>query len=311
MNILISFNDKYVQHAGVMLTSMFENNKQEMFNIYVLYVTLSKENMNTLTKLVERYCNKIHFLQVNIRNYNFPNLEHHYISVETYLRLFLGEELPACVKRIIYIDVDTCVVGSLQELWQENLEGKVIGAIEDSPLSERYTRLHIPVAGGYFNAGVQLIDVNKWREERFTEKSLKYLQEHPDRIVFHDQDILNVIAQDKWKRISFKWNLLISFYNFKPAVEPELKGELYQAMKDSRIVHFSGGVKPWMAWEKHPYHKSYYKYLALTPWRDYRPSLSSQWKAYKFPRNILSVTGLDRVIFGVYRYFNKRQQAIL
>ena len=29
MNILISFNDKYVQHAGVMLTSIFENNKQE------------------------------------------------------------------------------------------------------------------------------------------------------------------------------------------------------------------------------------------------------------------------------------------
>ena len=94
--------------------------------------------------------------------------------------------------------------------------------------------------------------------------------------------------------------MLNTFFFRHPVVDSQFLNELEENKRDARIAHFSGGVKPWMAWEKHPYHKEYYRYLGYTPWKGYKPSLSQQWKAYKFPRNILNITSIDKLIFKLY-----------
>lgn len=305
INILLSFNDAYVQHAAVMLCSIFENNKSDIFDIYVMYTGLRPDLMAKLRIFVEDYGNKITYIKVDIANIELPNLEHHYISKEAYLRVFLGDYIPADVNRLIYLDVDTSVIGNIEDLWREDLEGKVIGAIEDSPNDERYARLGLSRDNGYFNTGVQLIDVSLWRKYNFTKEALDFIRNHPDKIIQHDQDVMNVVAQERWKRISFKWNMLNSFFFSPPLVESKYAAELEKAKKDPRIVHFSGGVKPWMAWEKHPYYKEYYKYLELTPWKGFKPSITSRWNAYKFPRNLLTILSLDQLFFGIKRFFEK------
>jgi lipopolysaccharide biosynthesis glycosyltransferase len=39
----------------------------------------------------------------------------------------------------------------------------------------------------------------------------------------------------------------------------------------ARIVHFNGASKPWSYFSRHPRRADYYKYLELTPWRDFTP----------------------------------------
>lgn len=301
INIVCNINDAYVQHCGVMLCSLFMNNKDEHFKVHILHFSISKQSQSILADFVRSFGNEIYFYQVGKLGFELPNLNGHYISAETYLRLLITDYVPNEINKILYLDVDMAVMGSIRELIDTNMENFLLGAIQDSPNQLRQERLNIPQENGYFNAGVLLLNLAYWREHHITEKSIAFIKEHPEKIRQHDQDVLNVVSEGHWKRIPYKWNMMNTFFFRKPVVEEQHIEELVECKKDVRIAHFSGGVKPWMAWEKHPYHKEYYKYLAFTPWKGYKPSLAQQWKSYKFPRNILSVLHIDRILFYIYR----------
>lgn len=297
VDIVCNMNDAYVQHCGVMLCSLFMNNREEHFRIHILHFSISRQSQFVLTDFVRSFGNEIFFYPVADLDFELPNLKSHYISAETYLRLFITRYVPNDINKILYLDVDMIVLGSIRELFSTNLDGLLLGAIQDSPNPARQKRLEIPKENGYFNAGVLLLNLDYWREHHITEKSIAFIKEHPEKIRQHDQDVLNVVSEGHWKRIPFKWNMLNTFFFRHPVIDSQFLNELEKNKKDIRIAHYSGGVKPWMAWEKHPYHKEYYKYLAYTPWKGYTPSLRQQWKAYKFPRNVLNILRIDRIIF--------------
>ena len=75
------------------------------------------------------------------------------------------------------------MLGNLSALWKTDLDGKVLGAVEDT-LSPRLERRDpeldkVPRVARYFNAGVLLIDLERWRKEYVTERALHYLEMHP------------------------------------------------------------------------------------------------------------------------------------
>ena len=296
IDIVCNINEAYVQHCGVMLCSLFMNNKDIHFRVHILHFSISQQVQVELSEFVESLNGEISFYKVNKLEFELPNVQNHYISAETYLRLFISNYVPSYIEKVLYLDVDMVVLGKIDELVNTDLENCLLGAIEDSPNADRQKRLDLPDKYGYFNAGVLLLNLKYWREHQIMKKSISFIKRSPEKIRQHDQDVLNVVADGHWKRISFKWNMLNTFFFRRPVVEDKYLKEVEDCKRDVRIAHFSGGVKPWMAWEKHPYHKEYYKYIEYTPWRGYRPSLKQQWTAYKFPRNILRIIGIDKVL---------------
>lgn len=296
-NILLSFNNNYTQHACVLLASVFENNKCHSFHIHVIHRGLSEKNCKIINDFCTAYNAKVSFYYIDIKDYYFPNLESHYISVDTYLRLFIADYLDNSIDRILYLDVDMIVNGDLSELLNTDIGNVVLAAIEDAPVAERFVRLRLDSKLGYFNAGMLYINMVKWRKLDITKKSLEYLKKYPERILYHDQDVLNAIIKGQWKRIEFKWNMLDAFFWLPPLIQEKYTDELSACKQDVRIIHYTGGVKPWHAWTKNPYYHKYYEYLKFTPWKGYKPSLSSQWRAYKFPRNVLTILHIDRLIW--------------
>ena len=295
INVVCNINEAYVQHCGVMLCSLFMNNKNEHFIVHILHFSITEKSQSVLADFVKSFGNEIYFYKVKQLGFDLPNLKSHYISAEAYLRLLITRYVPNDIDKILYLDVDMIVLGCIRELFSTNLDGVLLGAIQDSPNPVRQERLDIPKENGYFNAGVMLLNLAYWRAQHITEKSIAFIKDHPEKIRQHDQDVLNVVSEGHWRRISFKWNMLNTFFFRHPVVDSQFLNELEENKRDARIAHFSGGVKPWMAWEKHPYHKEYYRYLEYTPWKGYKPSLRTQWKAYKFPRNILAILGIDKL----------------
>lgn len=300
IDIVCNINEAYVQHCGVMLCSLFMNNKDIHFRVHILHFSISQQAQVELSEFVESLNGEISFYKVNKLEFELPNVQNHYISAETYLRLFISNYVPSYIEKVLYLDVDMVVLGKIDELVNTDLENCLLGAIEDSPNADRQKRLELPDKYGYFNAGVLLLNLKYWREHQVMEKSISFIKRSSEKIRQHDQDVLNVVADGHWKRISFKWNMLNTFFFRHPVVEDKYLKEVEDCKRDVRIAHFSGGVKPWMAWEKHPYYKEYYKYLKYTPWRGYKPSLKQQWKAYKFPRNILRILGIDRMLVNFW-----------
>ncbi|MDB5537636.1 MAG: glycosyl transferase family 8 [Devosia sp.] len=171
----------------------------------------------------------------------FPTNRH--ISASTFGRLFIEQFVTAEDKRALYLDADILVLGSLEDLWRADLGDNTLGAVRDNfdndlkfgktPLPETKAA---PRVTDYFNAGVLLIDLARWRERRVVEKAFAYLQNNPNT-PFADQDALNVACDGEWNELGKHWN----------SVDFVEKINLARTPDDLRpgIVHFAARVKPW------------------------------------------------------------------
>lgn len=100
-----------------------------------------------------------------------------------YARSYIADILDPCIRRVIYLDSDVIVVDEIQTLWSIPLPGsKVIGAPEychanfnkyfndNFWLDARYPKVFEGKRPCYFNTGVMVMDLEKFREGRFRER---------------------------------------------------------------------------------------------------------------------------------------------
>ena len=180
-------------------------------------------------------------------------------SMAHYFRLLAPRVLPAHIKKILYLDSDVIVRGSLRELWNTDLSGHALAAVADAfwdPKAE-LPYLDMPEGAKYFNSGVILINLDYWRQNNVCERAIAFIRDNPTKVNYYDQDALNAILVDCWINLPAIWN---------------------QHILNPTIVHFIGDHKPWQWSAKHAYKVDYHRYRLKTPWRRYRlegkPNLS-------------------------------------
>ena len=171
-----------------------------------------------------------------------------------YERLLMPEILSDEVERFIYLDGDLLVLDDIAKLWRLELDGMILAAIQDlavpvvsSPMGlRRYRELGFSRRAPYFNAGVYVADVGRWKRQGITAAALAYLERHKSAINLMDQDALNAVVKNRWKRLDYRWNLTASLAgrsHYRPRdVDPD---RLAWAVADPAIIHFSGYLKPW------------------------------------------------------------------
>lgn len=208
------------------------------------------------------------------------------ISPATYLRLFVSDVLPADVDRAVYVDADAVVLDDLSKLAAVDLGGRTIGAARDmviadhghpySGLRERTDEPGRP----YFNAGVLVVDVVRWRRRRVGEAVLHYAREHGDS-GNHDQDALNAVLHDDWSTLDARWNVqgsLLLLHEHPPHSWRDLLAQRQRELLAAPgVVHFSGTIKPWQPSSRHPYAARWRRELRSSGW--YRPHERAAWGA--------------------------------
>ncbi len=268
MNIVCSIDNNYVQHCAVMLTSLFENNKDVQCNIYILSEGLLDNYIIELNKLVANYGSIMHYHQINSDLLkDFPIHEKDHLSIATYYRLLIPSILPKDELKAIYLDSDIIINYSLDELWNTDISNYALAAVDEMGCSKPdvFSRLQIDESYGYFNAGVLLINLEYWRKFDIMQQCFDYINNHSDKVVSHDQDILNAILFDKWKKISCIWNMIDGFLLYKPAfISEENYKYLSKHVKKARIVHYTCQPKPWEQKCLNPYRNKYIQYMNIT-----------------------------------------------
>lgn len=271
VNTLFCVNGKFLQHAAVCLASLLDNSPDLFFNVVVVARVGEEIDEEKLRRSLARFPNHA----LSFRKFVIPdslllplNPKAHY-TLDTYTRLWVGEFFPPEAERVLYLDADIVVVGSVAPLWNVDLGGALMGAV-DIPGSDRgVTRLHMRAEDGYFNAGVLVIDLRQWRATKAEEAVIDYIRTYPDRVLY-DQDALNACFFDRTKRLDYTWNVIRPFFR-EPLVLPLSRPEIEAIRRDARIIHFNGGSKPWSYFCDHPRRHEYEKYLRMTEWRDYVP----------------------------------------
>lgn len=286
MTIVIASDNNFVPHLAALIESIKDSTPlQQKFQICVLDGGISQKNRTLLGRQFHRkptHSGKIYFLDCS---HLYTDVDvHMHFSTSTFYRIDLGRILPKH-SRAIYIDCDTIVQGDLSQLWNMNLESKVIAAAPDL-IMKNFVRNKTPAmkeAGGqpageylqdhvqmgnsadeYFQAGVIVFDLDRYRQLDTAEKALADLKSQ--KYWFLDQDILNKYLVGKVKFLDTSWNCVNMVMDILPGLSTEWAAKAKEDFASPKIIHYAGfEAKPWNN-HKAPWAEIYWQYLRLTYW---------------------------------------------
>jgi lipopolysaccharide biosynthesis glycosyltransferase len=273
INVAASCDNHYAQHLSVMLVSLFENNPGLRFRIFIL-TTADPDTLGKVAASCSGYPCRLEPLRVDpgrLRGVPVTG----YASAAVYYRLILDEVLPPEVGRVLYLDSDIVVTGPISDLWAQELEGNVVGAVADEGFRD-HRKLGLAAGENYFNSGVLLVDLERWRREGIGQRAIAVARDEPHRITWWDQCALNLVLRGRWLPLDRRWNLQTDGLNLHAASRSITAGERRERLRTAAIIHFTTQSKPWQYMCDHPAKQRYWHYLAKTAWRDYRmPDLSA------------------------------------
>ena len=296
--IICTIDDNYVQHFLVMLTSLFYNNSNSQFKVFVLTEGLSITNERLINDFFRKGDNLYSYLNVERSLLkNAPVFGH--VSLATYYRILIERLIPVEVKKALFLDVDIIINGSIDVFWDVEITNNSHIAIENYGINEeKKDQLFLSPEDKYFNAGVMMVNLDWWRENKVYETANQFMINYPNKIEFWDQDVLNSILAGKWIELPYSYNA--QEFIFKDAELLKLnQPEVLVAHYNPVIIHFtgSGDCKPWYYSCKHKYKDSYYDYLDKTTFKNFVPigrpvsklnkkNLSLRDKFYLLRRNL-------------------------
>lgn len=276
-------NDDYVCIAAVSIISLLENNKDvDNIHIFIVGEEISQDNKNMLHQTVDLYNRDLTILdKPDINSLTGCEVEIHWWIENVFSRVFLGEvfkEYPD-VNKLIYIDCDTLVVGRLSDLWEVNLEGHIAAGVLEAMGNLHKKAIGLQKQDPYFNAGVLLINLSKWRNEDYDKKASEFVQKIDGKLEYADESVLNAIAATSMKIISPKYNLTsLSIYFTIDEVQVYRKPcfhyseeEMKEALDDARVIHFTSSfmdVRPWVEGSDHPYANQWRTIKNISMWKN-------------------------------------------
>lgn len=260
--IFFATDDNYVPFLAVSIKSLLDNaSKDYFYNIHVLTDGISeanqeklKGNMSANSKLifddVSNHVAKIKSrLDATLRDY---------YTASIFYRLFIAALYPE-YKKAIYLDCDITVVGDISKMYEIDLGDNIFGVVPDDVIAgleqfKIYAREGVGVDDEkYFNSGVLLMNLEKYRQEQIKEKFVYYLVKYNFETAAPDQDYLNALCKNKVKYIERGWDRMSTDENYD--------GELY-------IIHYNNFRKPWY-YDNVPYEKYFWEYAKRTNYYDY------------------------------------------
>lgn len=290
MNILYTLNDKFVPQVAAGICSVCENNKDiDNITFYLISKEISDENKKKFVEFGKKYNREVIIKELgDIKNYFDFEFDTTGWNSIVLARLVLDKFLPDNIDKVLYLDGDTIVRGNLKELWSINLDKYVLGAsIEPTVDKERKKNLGLE-SKPYYNAGVLLVNLKKWKEIKAGKVILDYYKENNGKLFANDQDAINGSLNDYIYTLLPKYNFYNIFYQYPYKFLKKLMGAVKYIEKDvfeecvrnPVIIHYLGEERPWREGNHHKYKKDYLKYLYMTPWKD--TATEKGWNIYFF-----------------------------
>lgn len=279
MNIVYATSDLYSHPALISIKSLLMNNQcADEINIYYVENHISNENKALLFELVKEYGRNLFFVQMPEFNNSIKGLLRTNAIVYSYF--FLQDILPSDVDRVLLLESDAIVVNNLQEMYLMDIEDYYIAAADDLQSKWYKRKLHMKDEIPYFNSGIILYNLEKWRNDDITKKIVKILNTGRYKFFYEVQDEMNVLLKGKVKIFSPKYNcttgiFLFDYKNMMRYRHPSTycsEKEFEEAKKNPVIIHFTRNQiiqsRPWVEGCMHPFNNYYLEIKKDTVLRD-------------------------------------------
>ena len=280
-NVLFASDNNFAPYLGVALYSLLKNNYKEFdkINVYIFDKNISESNKNKLNKISKEFSNsELIFIPDEGINNILSVKVNATRALSTFSRLFAASLLDDSINKILYLDSDALITGSFKELWEMDISNYSVAGVKDVGPDYVKTVIGLDKDATYINAGVLLINLEKWREINIEDEFIRILEEYNFEIYNNDQSILNLAFQNDILLIDPKFNLMspfleksykdvIKWNNLKNYYTEDILKNALENPVFLHFVHFING-RPWFIGTNHPCKELYSKYANKTPFKD-------------------------------------------
>lgn len=234
-NFLYCFDSNYNVQATVSISALLEKYDSEV-NLYILHDNPILFEKHTAKLKKYKNLNKIEIFKFEDTNYDFPNLNNSHVSYATYFRMFISNYLPKDLDFLIYLDADILCLSNPRSVIEEEINklkssDNVLTGLNEEISTSHKLRLGLK-NNRYFNAGLIIINYEKWSKPETVNNLLDIMKSNYGNIEFWDQDILNIYFDGKFSDLPINLNY----------ISPDGKN-VYE--EQINFLHYAGSNKPW------------------------------------------------------------------
>ncbi len=276
MNILYSSDDNYAEFTGISMLSLFENNKDaKEIHVYLLESGISEENKEKLLKITQLYERKIHMIQMlDAEEMAGTSLFiSNHVSLSSFSRLFAARLLPDTIDKILYLDSDIIIQGSLKQFWESDMKKFMVSGVHSVYSQNTNRAIMLKNRDAYVNAGVLLINLKRWRDWQVEKKFIDFARVFNGKVPVEDQGILNGVLCKHIKLAHPKYNYTPAYHendykNLKKLWNREVYVEeiVAEAKENPVVLHYASEDKPWQTGYNGPYKNEFLHYKDISPW---------------------------------------------
>lgn len=265
ISVVLACDNHYVVLMAALLKSIEMNHiSDEIVDIYIVDDHISKVSKSKLNSSLN--LDKLNLIWLKMdeiipEGVTLPLVNNSY-PLNTYVRILIPYFIPKEVKKIIFLDVDMIMLDDISNLWKMDIGDKVIGAVNDTIGDksktiamgvDNYEELGLDPTQKYFNAGLQVINTEKWLEQDITKKTFDAINNNKKYAGLGDQYGLNIALVGNWHEFDRMWNC------FSVCTDP----------KPSLIHYFHR--KPIYKTYAYNYKEEFFYYLNQTAWKNFKP----------------------------------------
>ena len=245
INVLVTVDENYLPHLNVMLSSLLFSNPHCLFHVYLLQSAVADCRLEETRRILGSR-GSLFSVKVDDRKLaDAPTTDRY--PREMYYRIFAAQYLPSSVDRVLYLDPDLIVKGSVEELYALPLEDHLFAAASHvGPFLNKVNRIRLDIQeeGPYINSGVMLMNLRLLREEQDTEAVFRYVKEHKNALFLPDQDIISGLYPTRILPLDpFRYNMTERLFALHAPFEKDLN--MTWIRENAVIIHYCGRNKPW------------------------------------------------------------------
>lgn len=255
--IVFASNNDFMPCLAVMLQSIIENQSDKNFyDILILNKDINDVTIRKVSEMIRAYTNiSIRFVDVReyIKGLSFFTANRKTITEETYFRLLIPWILDDEYKKAIYLDGDMVVTADIAQICDIDLHNSLIAAVRDywgicncympNDSMRRYREsIGLLNIDDYIIGGTIIFNLTMFRERFSLVEILDIAVSKQWRQ--HDQDIINLLCDNKILHISPNYGFMSDYGNNK-YLPRYLLDELEQVSDVPYIIHYGGVRKPW------------------------------------------------------------------
>jgi len=283
IHIALSSDENYVPFLATAIISAIENNTSvASLKFHIISTGITMNSQQKLQEMIVSNNAECFFYDFNKSKELVGDFILEVDKINKYARLYLSKLLPETIEKVIYLDCDVLVLGSFVELWEINIDKYSFAGVPDVITANHKTSINIPLDSKYFNSGMLLMNLKKFRDEKSIVRVEKFMKTYikRKRKYGNDQAVINALFYDDFYTLPPKYNCITPFYLMKSEQIEKLYGmklfyndkELQEAIANPILVHLTPSfiTRPWVKESEHPLADNYLMYLRKTPWKDFK-----------------------------------------